>query len=93
MRLIEQSQHFAKSCKPTTADACEDRVQARQEHCAVALARKLLKIISSMLMNDRPFVKDWTGRLPGGSSCWRKPSNLDERPAADVTVYRAIEAG
>ena len=56
--LIEQSQHFSKSCSRLERMYTRIAYKHGKNTARVAVAREMLKIIYSMLTNNRPFVKE-----------------------------------
>ncbi|NTW59368.1 MAG: IS110 family transposase [Nitrospirae bacterium] len=56
--LIEQSQHFSKSCSRLKRMYARITYKHGKNTACVAVAREMLKIIYSMLTNNRPFVKE-----------------------------------
>ncbi len=56
--MIEQSQHFARSCSRLERMYTRIGYKHGKNTARVAVAREMLKIIYSMLVNNRPFVKE-----------------------------------
>ena len=56
--MIEQSQHFAKSCDRLERMYARIANKHGKNTARVAVAREMLKIIYSMLVHNRPFMKE-----------------------------------
>jgi hypothetical protein len=56
--MIEQSQHFAKSCDRLERMYARITYKHGKNTARVAVAREMLRIIYSMLVNNRPFLKE-----------------------------------
>lgn len=56
--MIEQSQHFAKSCDRLERMYTRISYKHGKNTARVAVAREMLKIIYSMLTHNRPFLKE-----------------------------------
>jgi hypothetical protein len=56
--LIEQAQHFFKSCSRLERMNARISYEQGKKTVRIAVAREMLKILYSVLVNNRPFAKE-----------------------------------